>query len=227
MDDMLPLTLFNFLRSPGTLDRASSGRRIGKGGRSVLDKVRSKIGDVTSFKEFRKESREALNGLGDDERETLVETLQSMAAWESGAPPYAPAKEDAVKEIPVFDGVPPAPAADQRTDARGFLPVVASSWKKSRWALAVSCDSMFPKLEKGDLLVLEEGALARNGDIVVLALDEGGSMIGRYVKLEGEIEITPANPNHPPRRFPRGRGKAKAYTIRGVGVEVIRTLRQG
>ncbi|MHC5036737.1 MAG: helix-turn-helix domain-containing protein [Planctomycetota bacterium] len=228
LDDMLPLTLFNFMRYPGYLDRASGARSIGKSGHSILAKLRDRIGKVESFREFRKESREAINGLAEDEREALVETLQAMATWEGGVPRGEGAPEDSgAKEIPVFDVVPPSPTADHLDRARGFLPVVPSRWKKSRWALAVSDDAMFPKLERGDLLVLDDAAIARNGDIVALITAEGESMVGRYMKLKGEIEITPANPNHPPRRFPRGRDKAKTYTLRGVGVEVIRTLLPG
>jgi len=226
LDDMLPLTLFNFMRRPDYMERASSGRRVPSRGKSVLAKLRARIGKVDTFRSFRSESREAINGLAEEEREALVETLREMTAWEgAGVSPAEKQAGPAVREIPVFDAVPPAPASGFLDRARGFLPVVASRWKKSRWALSVSDDTMFPRLEKGDVLLLDEATVARNGDIVAALLEDGSAVIGRYMKLDREIEITPANPNHPPRCFPRVRGKGKSYTLRGVGVEVIRTLR--
>ncbi|MHC4599104.1 MAG: S24 family peptidase [Planctomycetota bacterium] len=227
LDDILPLTLFNFLRTPGTIEKASRTRRIAKDGREVLSKLRDRVGDARSFKEFRKGSREAINELKEEERETLVETLQVLAAWEGGpGRPDAPAAEG-VKELPVFDAPPPAPAVENTDAARGFLPVVASRWKRTCYGLAVADDTMFPKMEKGDLVVLDEGRIARNGDVVAVTLEEGGWMLGRYMKLDKEIEVTPANPNHPPRRFPRSRGQSKGYSLRGVAVELVRSLRRG
>ncbi|MHC4777186.1 MAG: helix-turn-helix domain-containing protein [Planctomycetota bacterium] len=228
LDDMLPLTLFNFMKNPSVIEKASRSRRIDKDSRDVLSKLKSRIGETESFKDFRRGSREAIKGLKEGERETLVETLQNLAAWEGG-PPRNEGQGDAdtVKELPVFDSPPPQPAAENADAARGFFPVVASHWKRSSYGIAVADDSMFPRMEKGDLVIIDEGRLARNGDVVAVTLEEGGWMLGRYMKLRDEIEITPANPNHPPRRFPRSRGQSKGYTLRGVAVELIRTLRRG
>jgi transcriptional regulator with XRE-family HTH domain len=230
VEDMLPLTLFNFLRDAGILDLAERLHegglaRVSREGIDAIARIRAGVRGVASFREFRRESREAIEALGEDERRSLVETLQALSDWEAGKPAggHAPAGEE--KRIPVFDAVPTGPAAECGALARGFLPVVSSRWKSTRWALAVSDDTMFPRLERGDLVVFEEAALPRNGDLVAVTIQGGGSMLGRYTRMPGEIEIAPVNPAFPPRRFPRGREAPKGYVLRGVGVEVIRTLR--
>jgi transcriptional regulator with XRE-family HTH domain len=230
VEDMLPLTLFNFLRDPGILDLAERLHegglaRVSREGIDAISGIRAGVRGVESFREFRRESREAIEALGEDERRNLVETLQALSDWEAGRPAGGPSPAGEEKKIPVFDAVPPGPAADRAGLARGFLPVVASRWKPSRWALAVSDDTMFPRLERGDLVVFEEAALPRTGDLVAVSIDGGGSLVGRYTRVPGEIEIAPVNPAFPPRRFPRRRDAPKGYALRGVGVEVIRTLR--
>lgn len=225
LGDMLPLTLFNFLRAPAHMERASRTRRIGSRGRALLARLQEEIGPVESFREFRKTSRRAIDGLKEEERDALVETLEAMTEWEGGVPAEKPAEAETVKEIPVFDAPPAGSAEARREAARGFLAVADSRWKESRYALAVAGDEMHPRFEKGDLVVLDEHVMPRNGDIVAATLEEGGWMLGRYMKLAGEIEIAPANPRFPPLRFPRARGKPKPYTLRGTAIEVIRRLR--
>jgi transcriptional regulator with XRE-family HTH domain len=230
VDDMLPLTLFNFLRDPGILElaerlRAGGLARVSDRGVEVLSRIRSATGSVDSFRDFRRSARQAIEALGEEERRELVETLQTLSDWEAGRPLGPPPGPGEERPIPVFDAVPPGPAAEHADLARGLLPVVAARWKPSRWALAVSDDTMFPRLERGDLLVLDEALLPRSGDVVALLLEGGGSMVGRFTRLAREIEIAPANPAFPPRRFPRGRVAPRNYALRGVGVEVLRTLR--
>ena len=225
VDDMMPLTLFNFLRDPAILDRAAELPRVGKLGLETLSRLKDGIPAVDSFREFRRLSRDILEGLGHEERGALIEALQALSDWEAGQPSGRHARRGDEKAIPVFDAPPQGPAAEQAGTARGFLPVVASRWKSTRWALAVDDDTMFPRLERGDLLVLDEALLPRTGDLVAVQLDAGGWLLGRFSRLPGEIEIAPANPAFPPRRFPRHREIPRGYVMRGVGVEAIRTLR--
>lgn len=71
------------------------------------------------------------------------------------------------------------------------------------FALEVSGDSMSPKFEEGDIVVVSPEAQIRNGDYVVVKTDRGEVMIKRIRIKDNLVILESVNPNHETRILDR------------------------
>lgn len=68
---------------------------------------------------------------------------------------------------------------------------------KNAFAVVVHGDSMAPKIENGDTIVIEPNKQIENGNIVFCRCPEkGGCTIKKYVKYDNQIVLRPLNPAH-------------------------------
>lgn len=70
----------------------------------------------------------------------------------------------------------------------------------NKYALIVDGDSMSPKYEPGDRIVVEPNSEAQNGDVVVARLSESGEVFFKlYHEVEkGRVRLSSYNPLFPP-----------------------------
>lgn len=67
----------------------------------------------------------------------------------------------------------------------------------NKYALIVEDDSMSPKIEPGDRIVVAANSNAANGDVVVAVLKERGSYLRLYHENRGLVSLTSFNPAYP------------------------------
>lgn len=67
--------------------------------------------------------------------------------------------------------------------------------------LKVKGDSMFPKFEEGDLLLIHPQETLENGEYGVVLIDGDNGVVKRVMLGDGWIELLSVNPSYPPRRF--------------------------
>lgn len=85
----------------------------------------------------------------------------------------------------------------------GYIPAYipsASEQEKYIWVNVVG-DSMFPKIEEGDKLLVRKQESVDSGSIAVVLLDGEEASVKRVVYGDTWIELQSINPYYPPRRF--------------------------
>ncbi|MBF9036573.1 transcriptional repressor LexA [Rhodobacterales bacterium HKCCE2091] len=102
---------------------------------------------------------------------------------------------------------------------RVAVPQSMMSTGKSHYALEVRGDSMIEAgINDGDIVVIEEGATADNGDIVVALVADQEATLKRFYKRGGMIALEAANPAYETRMLPGDQVK-----VQGRLVGLIRT----
>ncbi|MBI2645370.1 repressor LexA [Candidatus Uhrbacteria bacterium] len=112
----------------------------------------------------------------------------------------------------------PAPAEEQLVDTITLDEYLVQNHRDT-FMLKVSGDSMIDAgIQPGDLVLLERGRAARNGDIVVAEIDHQWTM-KYYEKRNGKVRLVPANKRYKA-IIPKER-----LLISGVVIAVVRKYR--
>jgi transcriptional regulator with XRE-family HTH domain len=193
MSDVLPISLYNFTRPEGYLEAAVGSLGLGPGKGGILKKLFRRTKGLRSYRDFQKKSREVLENMSEKELEELFGIIGSMLPGPEGRP-----ASDTC--LPVFGEVPVPPAARSDLAPEREEPVGAAEYSPTRYFYRIQGDTMFPRFEPGDLLFADEGLRPRNGNIVLVRVEEEG-FAAKYIDLGRQVEFAPANPHIPPRKF--------------------------
>jgi repressor LexA len=130
--------------------------------------------------------------------------------------------EGDVLDIPLVGTVPAGPPDSAVEDVEAVYRVDAGLFGKGeKFLLRVTGESMVgADIVEGDLLVVERGEAAENGDIVVALIDDEAT-VKRYAKRRGEILLVPENDRMAPIRLS---GEASRVRILGKVVGLLRRL---
>jgi repressor LexA len=99
-------------------------------------------------------------------------------------------------ELPVLGFIAAGQPIMTYTDPNATVNVPSSmiSGKKRAYVLQVKGDSMIEDgILDGDYVIIEEQAMAQNGEIVVALLDNGLATLKRFFREPGRIRLEPAN----------------------------------
>ena len=90
--------------------------------------------------------------------------------------------------------------------------------------IKVSGDSMYPKIENGDIIVVQKMDSVDSGSIGVFLIDDEEGVVKRanYVYGEDWLELISLNPDYMPRRF-EGRDVERVKTL-GLVKQVIKNI---
>lgn len=105
--------------------------------------------------------------------------------------------------IPLFENVSAGfgtLADDHITD---YIPMYFSSPAEAKESIFITVrgDSMFPKIEDGDSVLVHKQESVDSGAIAVLLIDEDDALVKKMVYGEDWIELQSINPMYPPMRF--------------------------
>ena len=105
--------------------------------------------------------------------------------------------------IPLFENVSAgfgAYADDHITD---YIPMYFSNPSEAKESIfiVVRGDSMYPKIENGDSVLIHKQTSVDSGTIAVVLLDEDEALVKRVVYDNDWIELQSINPMYPPMRF--------------------------
>lgn len=105
--------------------------------------------------------------------------------------------------IPLFENVSAgfgAYADDHITD---YIPMYFSNPAEANESIFIMVrgDSMYPKIENGDSVLIHKQSSVDSGTIAVVLLDEDEALVKRVVYDKDWIELHSINPMYPPMRF--------------------------
>ena len=105
--------------------------------------------------------------------------------------------------IPLFENVSAgfgAYADDHITD---YIPMYFSNPSEANESIFITVrgDSMYPKIENGDSVLIHKQSSVDSGTIAVVLLDEDEALVKRVVYDKDWIELHSINPMYPPMRF--------------------------
>lgn len=127
--------------------------------------------------------------------------------------------------IPIFRTVSAGFGAYADDQICGYEPLYLESQREAEetLAIAVKGDSMYPKIEEDDLVVVHKQDYFENGDIVVAVVcGENDGFVKRAFQTEGKLTLESINPSYPPMIF--SGSKLDDIKIMGVVKKVIKSV---
>lgn len=150
-----------------------------------------------------------------DETDTQNSSIQSN---------IEPLPSNNVYMIPVFESVSAGFGVTACSDIVDYNPVIIKnpSDAKDTLCIKVTGDSMYPKIENGDMIVVRKQSSVDNGQIAVLLIDNEDGVVKKVSYGNGWIELTSINPMYPPRRFENE--ETERVTILGLVKQIIKNV---
>ena len=108
-----------------------------------------------------------------------------------------------IYQIPVFASVSAGLGAYASNDILEYIPMVIDNPYDADDTIGIRVrgDSMYPKIEDGDIIVVRKQDSVDSGDIAVLLLDGEEGLVKKVVYGETWIELHSFNPEYKTRRF--------------------------
>jgi hypothetical protein len=200
-----------------------------EGIRPIFGRIADRVRHVPSAEEAATQSRDLLRDLPGKEREAIVRALPRilgasapvMADTSGGAaampveapdaaptaPSAPPAEPRPWRRVPVLR-TPPAAGEDARIHegdgADDVFHVDRRLWRPGSYVLVADDDDAWPRVEKGDWLLLDARAVPADGDLVVVR--DGAHVRTRVLRRAGgEIRLDASRSDVPPIRVPEAR----------------------
>lgn len=129
-----------------------------------------------------------------------------------------------IYQIPIYESVSAGFGAYADDCVIDFLPMVIENPYDvpDTIAIKVSGDSMYPKIEDGDLIVVRKQESVDSGDVAVMLLDGEEGLVKKVIYGNTWIELHSFNPEYKTRRF----DDEEVLRLRVVGkvLKVVKTL---
>lgn len=111
--------------------------------------------------------------------------------------------QDNIYKIPVYETVSAGFGAYASSDILEYIPMVIDNPydAKDTIGIRVRGDSMYPKIEDGDIIVVRKQDSVDSGSIAVLLLDDDEGLVKKVVYGDTWIELHSINPEYKTRRF--------------------------
>jgi repressor LexA len=136
----------------------------------------------------------------------------------------SPLPADKIHMIPIFESVSAGFGAYACSDVIDYMPLYIQNRSDvpDMLCIKVTGDSMYPKIEDGDIIVVRRQDSVDSGSIAVVLVDEDQGYVKKVIYDEKTIELHSINPEYAPKIF-RG---AEVLRVRVVGIvkQVIKTL---
>lgn len=127
--------------------------------------------------------------------------------------------------IPIFGSVSAGFGTYADDHVIGYEPIYLSnpSEAEETIAVAVKGDSMYPKIEEDDLVIVHKQDYFENGDIVVAVVcGEDDGFVKRAFKSDAKLTLESINPAYPPMIF--SGTKLEEIRIMGVVKKIIKSV---
>lgn len=110
---------------------------------------------------------------------------------------------DNIYKIPVFASVSAGLGAYAEENIIDYMPIVIDNSYDvpDMIGIKVKGDSMYPKIEDGDIIVVRKQESVDSGDVAVLLLDDNEGIVKKVVYGDDWIELHSFNPEYQTRRF--------------------------
>lgn len=135
---------------------------------------------------------------------------------EDDKPNAAPLAENKIYQIPVFSSVSAGFGAYACSDIIDYMPLFIenSADVPDMLCIKVTGQSMFPKIEDGDIIIVRKQDSVDSGSIAVVLVDNEEGFVKKVVYDQETIELHSINPEYAPKIF-KG---AEVLRVRVVGL---------
>ena len=135
-----------------------------------------------------------------------------------------PITNENVYKIPVYESVSAGFGVTACSDVVEYVPVCINNKSDvlDTLCLKVKGDSMYPKIEDGDTIVVRKQPSVDSGEIAVIIIDNEDGVVKKIEYGYGYVNLISINPMYPPRRF-EGEDISR-LSIFGVVKQIIRNL---
>lgn len=176
--------------------------KLGYKSRSTINKIESGINDITQSKvvEFAKALQTTpayLMGWEDNEQKKL--DRQNISLKSNISAVY----NDNIHMIPVFESVSAGFGAYASSDILEYTPIyIPCQYEADNTiCIKVTGDSMYPKIEDGDIIQVYKQDSVDSGSIAVILLDDDEGLVKKVYYGDDWIELHSINPMYPVMRF--------------------------
>ncbi|MDD5947178.1 MAG: XRE family transcriptional regulator [Oscillospiraceae bacterium] len=136
-------------------------------------------------------------------------TVERLLADDAAAPVPAPVSnisavfDDHIRMVPVFESVSAGFGALAENSVVDYLPLrIVSDYEAAETiCIRVKGDSMYPKIENGDIIQVHKQESVDSGDIAVVLLDGEEGLVKKVIYGPTWIELHSINPMYPVQRF--------------------------
>ncbi len=135
-----------------------------------------------------------------------------------------PLPNENIHMIPVFESVSAGFGAYACSDVVDYMPLYIknSADVEDTLCIKVKGDSMFPKIEDGDMIVVRKQSSIYSGQIAVILIDGEEGVVKKVNYGDDWIELISINPMYPPRRFEGA--EVQRLSVVGLVQQVIKNL---
>lgn len=127
----------------------------------------------------------------------------------------SPLPQRGMRIIPVYETVSAGFGAQAEDHVIDYLPcfILSESEAEDSIGIKVKGDSMYPKIEDGDIIRVVKQNRVESGQLAVVLVDDEG-FVKRVIYGHGFVELQSINPLYPPMRFEG----AEAERVRVIGL---------
>ncbi len=132
--------------------------------------------------------------------------------------------KDDIYSIPLFGSVSAGFGAYASDEILDYIPTVIRNPYEAKETLAirVTGESMYPKIEDGDIIVVHKQDSVDSGSIAVLLLDGDEGLVKKVEYGHDWIDLISINPEYPPRHF-KG-SEVTRLRVLGLVRQIIKTV---
>ena len=116
--------------------------------------------------------------------------------------PTVGSDEVSALRIPVFGAVAAGEPIEAIENIRDYVDI-PTDWVGEYRGFVVHGDSMSPRIQDGDILIVKKQNDAESGDVVV-AITDGCATVKKLIKHKDYVTLQPFNPNYEPMMFSEG-----------------------
>lgn len=136
------------------------------------------------------------------------------------------AENSKIRKIPIFKTVSAGFGAYADDKIIGYEPVLIESDydAENTLAIVVQGDSMYPKIENGDIIIVLKQECFENGDIIVAIPNDGtdNGYVKRAFCTDNELILESINNSYPPMRYTRE--EMNQIHIVGIVKKIIKSI---
>lgn len=126
-------------------------------------------------------------------------------------------------KIPILGSVPCGEPTEAIEEIIGYIEVLPNM-AKDHFGLIAKGDSMAPKIEKGDTLIIKKDTQVQSGDIAIVKVNGDEATCKKIMLTDEGITLISLNPNYEPRFFTNAQIESLPIKIIGKVVEIRRKL---
>ena len=144
------------------------------------------------------------------------------------SPKFTPAAEtqqldrENLRMVPLYESVAAGFSAYASADVQDYMPVYFNNPSEYEWTLCIKVkgDSMYPKIEDGDIIQVRKQEDVDSGSIAVVMVDDDEGLVKIVWKNSDGIVLQSINPEYAPMHF---QGKdAQRVRIVGIVTQIIK-----